>query len=56
VHNALLDGRIRYIQGDAEQISFPDQQFDAAMVGFGIRNLTHIEKGFAEMYRILNRR
>ena len=23
------------------------------MVGFGIRNLTHMEKGFHEMYRIL---
>ena len=53
VHKALLAARIRYIQGDAEQISFPDRQFDAAMVGFGIRNLTHMEKGFAEMYRVL---
>jgi demethylmenaquinone methyltransferase/2-methoxy-6-polyprenyl-1,4-benzoquinol methylase len=53
VHSALLDARIKYIQGDAEQISFPDGQFDAAMVGFGIRNLTHMEKGFAEMYRVL---
>ncbi len=53
VQNALLDGRIRYVQGDAEQISFPEGKFDAAMVGFGIRNLTHMEKGFAEMYRVL---
>jgi len=53
VRHELLDARIKYIQGDAEQISFPDGQFDAAMVGFGIRNLTHMEKGFAEMYRVL---
>ena len=53
VQKVLLAARIRYIQGDAEQISFPDRQFDAAMVGFGIRNLTHMEKGFAEMYRVL---
>jgi demethylmenaquinone methyltransferase/2-methoxy-6-polyprenyl-1,4-benzoquinol methylase len=53
VHHVLLDARIRYIQGDAEQISCPDGQFDAAMVGFGIRNLTHMEKGFTEMYRVL---
>jgi demethylmenaquinone methyltransferase/2-methoxy-6-polyprenyl-1,4-benzoquinol methylase len=53
VRHVLLDARIKYIQGDAEQISFPDGQFDAAMVGFGIRNLTHMEKGFAEMYRVL---
>lgn len=45
--------KIEYVQGDAERISFPDQHFDAAMVGFGIRNLTHMEKGFREMYRVL---
>jgi len=53
VYKALLAARIRYIQGDAEQIAFPEGSFDAAMVGFGIRNLTHMEKGFTEMYRVL---
>ena len=47
------ENRIQYIQGNAEYISSPDDQFDAAMVGFGIRNVTHMEKGFEEMYRIL---
>jgi len=45
--------RIIYIQGDAEQMCFPDGIFDAVIVGFGIRNLTRMEKGFAEMHRIL---
>jgi demethylmenaquinone methyltransferase/2-methoxy-6-polyprenyl-1,4-benzoquinol methylase len=44
---------ITYVQGNAEQISFTDQRFDAAMVGFGIRNLTHIEEGFKEIHRVL---
>lgn len=44
---------VHYVQGDAEEISFEASSFDAAMVGFGIRNLTHMEKGFMEMYRIL---
>jgi demethylmenaquinone methyltransferase/2-methoxy-6-polyprenyl-1,4-benzoquinol methylase len=44
---------IQYIQGDAEEISFEPGSFHVAMVGFGIRNLTHMEKGFREMYRIL---
>ena len=44
---------IHYIQGDAEEISFKTCSFDAAMVGFGIRNLTHMEKGLSEMYRLL---
>ncbi len=44
---------IASVQGDAEKIAFPDNSFDAAMVGFGIRNLTHFEKGFREMHRVL---
>ncbi len=44
---------IHYVEGDAEEISFDACSFDAAMVGFGIRNLTHMENGFSEMYRIL---
>jgi demethylmenaquinone methyltransferase / 2-methoxy-6-polyprenyl-1,4-benzoquinol methylase len=45
--------KILYTQGDAECISFGAGRFDAAMVGFGIRNLTHIEQGFREMHRVL---
>jgi demethylmenaquinone methyltransferase/2-methoxy-6-polyprenyl-1,4-benzoquinol methylase len=45
--------RIEFIQGDAELISFADEAFDATMVGFGIRNLTHMDVGFKEMHRIL---
>jgi demethylmenaquinone methyltransferase/2-methoxy-6-polyprenyl-1,4-benzoquinol methylase len=41
------------VQGDAECIAFADGTFDAALVGFGIRNLTHLEKGFREMHRVL---
>lgn len=44
---------IYYVQGDAEEISVSDQMVDAIMVGFGVRNLTHIEKGLKEMYRVL---
>jgi demethylmenaquinone methyltransferase/2-methoxy-6-polyprenyl-1,4-benzoquinol methylase len=46
-------GNILYLQGDAERLSCPDAGFDAAMVGFGIRNLTHPEVGFKEMHRVL---
>lgn len=44
---------IGYIQGNAEAITFPDNTFDCAMVGFGIRNVTHLKRGFAEMIRVL---
>jgi demethylmenaquinone methyltransferase/2-methoxy-6-polyprenyl-1,4-benzoquinol methylase len=45
--------RVERIQGDAEIMAFPDNTFDGVMVGFGIRNFTHMEKGLAEMYRVL---
>jgi demethylmenaquinone methyltransferase/2-methoxy-6-polyprenyl-1,4-benzoquinol methylase len=44
---------VGYVQGDAEQITFPDNTFDCVMVGFGIRNVTHLKQGFAEMVRTL---
>ena len=48
-----LENRIRFVQGDAEYLAFPDASFDAVMVGFGIRNVTDMKKGFAEMHRVL---
>ena len=45
--------RIDYVQGNAETISFPEGNFDAAMVGFGIRNVTNMKAGFEEMFRVL---
>ena len=47
--------RITYIQGDAEKIAFADNFFDAAIVGFGVRNLTHLIQGFSEMHRVLKK-
>ncbi len=48
-----LKNRVTWVQGDAEKIPFPEATFDAAMVGFGIRNLTHLKQGFQEMHRVL---
>ena len=53
VAGSTLAPRIGYIQGDAERLSCPDASFDAAMVGFGIRNLTRPEVGFQELFRVL---
>ena len=53
VANREIANRIRYVQGNAESICFPDRHFDAAMVGFGIRNVTNMIKGFEEMFRVL---
>jgi demethylmenaquinone methyltransferase/2-methoxy-6-polyprenyl-1,4-benzoquinol methylase len=47
------NSRMVFVQGDAERMAFPNACFDAAMVGFGIRNLTHPGTGFSEIHRVL---
>ena len=51
--HAAIRRKLGYIQGNAEQIAFGDGSFDAVMVGFGIRNVTHMVRAFEEMYRVL---
>ena len=41
------------IQGDSEQLPFEDNSFDAVTVAFGIRNFETLEKGLAEILRVL---
>jgi demethylmenaquinone methyltransferase/2-methoxy-6-polyprenyl-1,4-benzoquinol methylase len=53
VVRASLSDRIRYVQGDAQELALENGQFDAAMVGFGIRNVVNPERGFEEMRRVL---
>ncbi|MFC1887077.1 bifunctional demethylmenaquinone methyltransferase/2-methoxy-6-polyprenyl-1,4-benzoquinol methylase UbiE, partial [Thermodesulfobacteriota bacterium] len=53
INSSGVKSRIKSIQGDAEELPFSDDRFDAAMVGFGIRNVTHMKKGFIEMHRVL---
>ena len=53
VDRAALTDRVRYVQGDAQEIALADGRFDAAMVGFGIRNLARPERGLEEIHRVL---
>lgn len=53
VEKAGLSGKITLQEGDSETISFPDGTFDAITVAFGVRNFEHLEKGLAEMRRVL---
>jgi demethylmenaquinone methyltransferase/2-methoxy-6-polyprenyl-1,4-benzoquinol methylase len=43
---------LRFIQGDAQQLPYPEQSFDVVTVGYGLRNLTSWERGVDEMYRV----
>ena len=42
----------KFIQGDAQQLPFPDNSFDAVTVGYGLRNLASWETGVTEMFRV----
>jgi demethylmenaquinone methyltransferase/2-methoxy-6-polyprenyl-1,4-benzoquinol methylase len=44
---------IDWVSGDATRMPFPDESFDAATVGFGVRNLDDLERGLAELRRVL---
>jgi len=39
--------------GDSEGLPFPDNTFDAVIVAFGVRNFENLEKGLADMLRVL---
>jgi demethylmenaquinone methyltransferase/2-methoxy-6-polyprenyl-1,4-benzoquinol methylase len=53
VDDAGLSDRIELVQGNAEALPFADRSFDACTIGFGIRNVTHIDRALAEAYRVL---
>lgn len=53
VSDAGLAGRIELVQGNAETLPFADRSFEACTIGFGIRNVTHIDRALAEAYRVL---
>lgn len=39
--------------GNAETVAFANESFDAIVVGFGVRNFQDLEKGLANLYRML---
>lgn len=48
-----LDKLITLEYGDAETLAFPDNSFDAIVVGFGVRNFENLEKGLVNLRRVL---
>jgi demethylmenaquinone methyltransferase/2-methoxy-6-polyprenyl-1,4-benzoquinol methylase len=51
--NLQLNKVIELQKGDSETIQFEGNHFDAVTVAFGVRNFQHLEKGLAEMQRVL---
>jgi demethylmenaquinone methyltransferase/2-methoxy-6-polyprenyl-1,4-benzoquinol methylase len=46
------DARVNFLQGDAQQIPFPDNSFDIVTISYGLRNLADWETGLREMQRV----
>src|SRR6266568_8282056 len=48
----LAADRIRFLEADAQQLPFADDRFQITTVAFGLRNVTDIDRGLAEMVRV----
>ena len=53
----LLDkgyaGNIDFVEANAEDLPFEDNQFDCITIAFGLRNVTHQDRALRSMYRVL---
>lgn len=48
-----LADKISMQKGDAENLPFEDNKFDAVSVAFGVRNFEHLEIGLSELRRVV---
>ena len=53
IEKLKLSNQIEMVLGDSEKIPFSNNSFDAITVAFGVRNFEDLEKGLAEIYRVL---
>jgi len=44
---------LEWLEGDLLELPFEDESFDAATVGFGVRNVDDLERALAELHRVL---
>lgn len=48
-----LSHNVKMVVGDSENLPYEDNYFDAITVAFGVRNFENLEKGLAEIFRVL---
>jgi len=48
-----IPSQVRLIEGDALRLPFRSGSFDAVTIAFGLRNLSSVENGLAELCRVL---
>lgn len=49
---AGLNGRLNFVEADAQRLPFGDEQFQIVCVAFGLRNVTDTDRGLGEMARV----
>lgn len=53
IQHKKLEHLIMLQQADSEKLPFNDEDFDAAMVAFGVRNFENLQKGLVEIRRVI---
>jgi demethylmenaquinone methyltransferase/2-methoxy-6-polyprenyl-1,4-benzoquinol methylase len=53
IRDRALGNRIELMYGDSEKLPFPENNFDAVTVAFGVRNFENLKQGMREIYRVL---
>lgn len=53
IEKKKLTESIELIKADSEDLPFANDKFDAAIVGFGVRNFENLKKGLTEIKRVL---
>ncbi|MGC8712074.1 MAG: bifunctional demethylmenaquinone methyltransferase/2-methoxy-6-polyprenyl-1,4-benzoquinol methylase UbiE [Leptodesmis sp.] len=53
VQDRFIELPIIWVEGDALNLPFPEQFFDAATMGYGLRNVTDIPRALQEIHRVL---
>ena len=43
---------LQFLRGDAQEVPFPDESFDAVTISYGLRNLASWQQGLREMKRV----
>jgi demethylmenaquinone methyltransferase/2-methoxy-6-polyprenyl-1,4-benzoquinol methylase len=49
---AGINGRLAFVEADAQRLPFPDDHFQIVSVAFGLRNVTDTQRGLSEMARV----
>ena len=48
-----LNANVEFVHGNAQQMPFEDDTFDAVTCAFGCRNFQNLDEGLREMFRVL---